>query len=49
MAFSSEEQLANTIAHELNHARSFLKGENAPEQPAYNAGDALEEYIRGER
>ena len=31
IAFASEEELANTIAHELNHARSFLKGGNAPE------------------
>lgn len=29
-AFVSEEELANTIAHELNHARSFLKGRGAP-------------------
>jgi len=30
-AFVSEEELANTIAHELNHARSFLQGGTAPE------------------
>lgn len=51
-AFVSEEELANTIAHELNHARSFLKGGNAPESGitgAYHAGDTLAEYIRGER
>ena len=51
-AFVSEEELANTIAHELNHARSFLKGGNAPEKGitgAYHAGDTLAEYIRGER
>ena len=48
-AMTSEENLANTIAHELNHARSWLAGGNAPEDPAYNAGDALEDYIRGGR
>lgn len=50
-AFISEEELANTIAHELNHARSFLKGGNAPEEGitgAYHAGDTLAAYIRGE-
>lgn len=29
-AFVSNEELANTIAHELNHARGFLKGGDAP-------------------
>ena len=48
-AFISESELANTIAHELNHARSFLKGGNAPEKTAYASGDTLEEYIRGRR
>lgn len=48
-AFISERELANTIAHELNHARSYLKGGNAPEKTAYAAGDTLEEYIRGKR
>jgi hypothetical protein len=48
-AFISEEELANTIAHELNHARSFLKGGKAPEKTAYIAGDSLASYIRGER
>lgn len=48
-AFVSEKELANTIAHELNHARSFLKGGNAPEKTAYTSGDTLEEYIRGKR
>jgi hypothetical protein len=41
--------LANVIAHELNHARSWLKGGVAPESSAYRAGDALEEYIQGLR
>ena len=47
-AFYDEVQLANTIAHELNHCRSWLKGGNAPETPAYHAGDTLELFIRGE-
>lgn len=48
-AFVSEAELANTIAHELNHARSFLKGGSAPEITAYGSGDALEKYIKGEK
>lgn len=48
-AFISESELANTIAHELNHARSYLKGGNAPEKIAYISGDTLEDYIRGKR
>ena len=48
-AFVSEEELANTIAHELNHARSFIRGGKAPEKTAYSAGNALASYIRGER
>ena len=48
-ALVDEATLANTIAHELNHARSWLAGGNAAEDPAYNAGDALEDYIRGDR
>ena len=51
-AFVSESELANTIAHELNHARSFLAGGNAPEwgsNGAYLAGDALADYIAGGR
>lgn len=50
-ALVSEEELANTIAHELNHARSFLKGGPAPEWGvggAYPAGNSLAKYIRGE-
>lgn len=49
MAFASESELANTIAHELNHARSFLKGGRAPENRAYASGNKLEEYIKGRR
>lgn len=48
-AFISEEELANTIAHELNHARSFIRGGMAPEKTAYLAGNSLASYIRGER
>ncbi|WP_141325745.1 RHS repeat-associated core domain-containing protein [Myxococcus sp. AB025B] len=48
-AIQSEANLANTIAHELNHARSWLRGGDAPESTAYAAGDALEEFIRGLR
>ncbi|MBR6027968.1 MAG: hypothetical protein IKP40_02685 [Clostridia bacterium] len=49
LAFVSEEELANTIAHEVNHNRSFARGGMAPEDPAYAAGNALGAYIRGER
>lgn len=48
-AFYSEIELANTIAHELNHARDYIRGGIADEDPAYESGDALENYIRGER
>lgn len=48
-AFYSETELANTIAHELNHARDYIRGGDAPEGPAYDSGDALEDYIRGRR
>jgi len=46
---SDDITLANTIAHELNHVRSWLKGGNAPESTAYTAGDALEDYIRSKQ
>lgn len=45
----NEEELANTIAYELNHARSRLKGGSASECTTYNDGNALADYIRGER
>ena len=48
-AFFSEAELANTIAHELNHARSYLKGGSAPEKTAYASGNTLEDYIRGKK
>lgn len=47
-AFSSEEELATTIAHELNHARSFLKGGDAPESTAYAVEAILRAFIKGE-
>jgi hypothetical protein len=46
-AFVNESELANTIAHELNHARSFIKGGNAPEKTAYGSGNKLSKYIGG--
>lgn len=48
-AFINETELANTIAHELNHARSYLKGGRAPESTAYDSGNTLEKYIRGKK
>ena len=42
-----ESELANTIAHELNHSRSFIKGGNAPEKTAYGSGNKLSKYIGG--
>ncbi|MCR4609788.1 MAG: hypothetical protein K5750_08880 [Eubacterium sp.] len=48
-ALTSETELANTIAHELNHARSFIRGGNAPERKAYRSGNALEKYMKGKR
>lgn len=48
-ALMSETELANTIAHELNHARDFIKGGHATEPPAYSAGNALSDYINGGR
>ena len=47
LAYSSEIELANTIAHELNHARSYLKGGSAPEHTAYRSGNTLADYING--
>ena len=48
-AFVSETELATTIAHELNHARSFLKGRRAPEKTARESEKALKAYIGGKR
>lgn len=48
-AYFSETELATTIAHELNHARSFLKGNRAPEKTARKSEKALKAYIGGKR
>ena len=48
-ALVSEEELANTIAHELNHARDFIRGGIAPKSSAYSSGNALSDYIMGGR
>ena len=48
-AFASSEELARTIAHELNHVRSFLKGGDAPESAAYAAEGFLSEWMAGFR
>ena len=48
-AFVSETELATTIAHELNHARSYLKGRRAPEKTARKSEKALKSYIGGKR
>jgi hypothetical protein len=48
-AYANETTLANTIAHELNHCRAYLKGIPAIEPPAYSAGNSLEAFILGER
>ncbi len=48
-ALMREAELANTIAHELNHARDFMRGGIAPEPSAYSAGNALADYINGGR
>lgn len=48
-AFASEAELATTIAHELNHARSYLKGRRAPEKTARTSERALRSYIGGKR
>ena len=45
----SEAELANTIAHELNHARDFIRGGIAPESSVYRSGDTLSDYINGGR
>lgn len=48
-ALISETELANTIAHELNHARSFIKGGSAPERSAYKSGNTLAKYMKGKK
>lgn len=44
-ALMSKAELANTIAHELNHARDFIRGGVLPESSAYSSGNALANYI----
>jgi hypothetical protein len=55
---SDEADLANTIAHELSHARDYQRGTHKPhgnrnslpgEDSAYGAGNGLESWIRGQR
>ena len=57
---TSEEDVANIIAHELSHARDYRKGAgmikynhkpwlHKPHPDVYAHGDALSAYIRGER
>lgn len=48
-ALISKTELANTIAHELNHVCDFIKGGIAPESLVYNSGNALADYINGGR
>ena len=48
-AFISEEELARTISHELNHARSWLNGGRAPEDTARAAENAIGDFINGGR
>lgn len=45
-AFASSEEMARTLAHELNHARSFLRGGAAPESTTYGAEGYLWNELR---
>ena len=50
--FASSDELALTIAHELNHCRAYLKGLTGPavtEDAAYAAENALRDWINGLR
>lgn len=47
-ALMNEAELANTIAHELNRARDFIRGGIAPEPSAHSAGNALSDYMNGD-
>jgi hypothetical protein len=49
LGMSSPEELARTLSHELNHARSFLAGGIAPESSAYAAEDSLSAWLAGHR
>jgi hypothetical protein len=52
-----EAQLANTLAHELSHARDYQRGMHKPHGDAFSIGDntpygsgnALQQYIEGKR
>ena len=56
-ALFDEATAANTIAHELSHARDYLRGfhklhgddASLGDGTLYGAGNALEDYIRGNR
>jgi hypothetical protein len=48
-AVPSSEELGRTVAHELNHSRSFLRGGPAPESTAYGAEDLFSEWLAGLR
>lgn len=50
-AFGNDATAANTIAHELNHARDLIKNGHftGTEEAAHAAGDALQDYIGGGR
>jgi hypothetical protein len=49
LAMARPEELVRTLAHELNHARSFLAGGVAPETTAYAAEDSLSAWLAGQR
>lgn len=57
-AFVDEPTIANTIAHELSHARDYLRGGvhkphggigSLADGIPYGSGNALEQWIRGRR
>jgi hypothetical protein len=54
-ALADQATMANTIAHELSHARDYLRGIHKPhgvnssiaDGSVYGSGNALEDWIRG--
>lgn len=57
-ALADEATAANTIAHELNHARDYIRGgkhkphgdgSSIGDGTVYGSGNALEDYIKGRR
>ena len=57
-ALVDEATAANTIAHELSHARDYLRGNihkphgtnaSVGDGSVYGSGNALEEWIKGKR